>query len=58
MLLNRDHVLGEIDPDEIVWRYMSLAKFVSMLKSRILWLSSLVTMTDPFEGFSSPLPYI
>jgi len=33
-----------------IWRYMSLAKFVSMLASSGLWFSRLELLGDPFEG--------
>lgn len=40
-------------PDDLtskVWRYMDLAKLVSLLSSRELFLTSLSNMEDPHEG--------
>lgn len=43
----------ETDPlpsTDKVWRYMDLAKFIELLKSESLYLSSLPTMEDEWEG--------
>ena len=39
---------------ETIWRYMTLAKFVSFLELRALWMSRLGSLVDNFEG---TLPY-
>lgn len=38
------------DPDISVWRYMNLAKFVSMLQGDALYFARPDRMTDEFEG--------
>ncbi len=37
-----------------VWRYMSLAKLVSLLKARNLYLSRIDQFSDPYEGTTTP----
>lgn len=39
-----------IPPTDKVWRYMDLAKFIELLKSQSLYLSSVPTMEDEWEG--------
>ena len=39
---------------ETVWRYLTLAKFISLLELRALWMSRLGALVDQFEG---TLPY-
>ena len=36
--------------DQILWRYMDLAKFVSMLESNALWLARADSFPDKHEG--------
>lgn len=46
--------VGEsIDSGSIIWRYMSLDKFIHLLESKSLYFSSLSSFrdTDPFEGY-------
>lgn len=44
------------DSDDIVWRYMDTAKFLSLLQDRALAFASASTMTDRWEGsYSSPV---
>lgn len=38
------------DERNIIWRYMDLAKFHSLLKSQSLWMSRRDRLGDPFEG--------
>jgi hypothetical protein len=38
------------DPEAVIWRYMSFAKFVAMLEARALYFSRLDCFTDRFEG--------
>ena len=40
----------ELSGDAVLWRYMSFAKFMSMLDSRSLFLSSIASVDDQFEG--------
>lgn len=42
------------DSKASVWRYMSTAKFISLLKDSALWLAPLESLGDPHEG-SAPL---
>lgn len=37
-----------------VWRYMDLAKLVSMLKSRSIYLTRIDRFNDPYEGTTTP----
>ena len=43
----------ELSPDQVLWRYMDLSKFVSLLAHRSLYFSCLenLALGDPFEGF-------
>jgi hypothetical protein len=42
-------------PDEtVIWRYMNLAKFVSLLGTSGLWFPRADQLGDPFEGSRSP----
>lgn len=43
LILKTDNALNE---DQKVWRYMDLAKFVSMLKQKALWLARVDTVKD------------
>lgn len=36
--------------DTVLWRYMDLAKFVSILSTRMLYFPSALSFADPFEG--------
>jgi len=47
VFLNVDEGLKE---DQILWRYMDLAKFVSMVESNALWLARADTFRDKYEG--------
>jgi hypothetical protein len=40
----------DLDEDVILWRYMNLAKFVSMLEKRSIWLARADTFGDKHEG--------
>lgn len=39
-------------PDELLWRYLDLSRFLSMVTSKSLWLSNLelLAKNDPYEG--------
>ena len=43
------------EDDAILWRYMSLEKFVSILATRSLFFTRVDKFDDPFEGFKPPL---
>ena len=36
-------------PDDILWRFMDLAKFISLLKEKALYLTRIDQLSDPFE---------
>lgn len=38
-----------------IWRYMDMAKFISMLVTESLWFSSAAKFDDPFEGSHSKM---
>jgi len=38
------------DPSTSIWRYMDLAKFVALLKSRSIYLTRVDRFSDPYEG--------
>jgi hypothetical protein len=38
------------DPSVLVWRYMDLAKYISLLTRKALHLTSIEKLDDPFEG--------
>ena len=42
-------------PDSDIWRYMDLAKFLSLLEDEALFFSSASSMSDNFEGTRSSL---
>jgi hypothetical protein len=39
-----------LDPDEKLWRYMDLSKFISLLSTKSLWLARPDTFQDSHEG--------
>jgi len=39
-----------LDNDTILWRYMDIAKFISMLKQKAIWLARADTFGDEHEG--------
>ena len=41
---------GDLKEEQILWRYMDLAKFVSMLEQNALWLARADTFKDRHEG--------
>ena len=44
-----------LDPDSKVWRYLDLAKFLSLLEDEALFFASAASMSDKFEGTRSIL---
>jgi len=53
--LVNDHSIEQPPDETVLWRYVSLAKFVSMLKSRAIFFSRADRLGDPHEGAVSPL---
>lgn len=49
--------LTQPSDDDIVWRYMDLARFVSLLSSRALFLTRSDLLADKWEGAYSPMNY-
>lgn len=47
---------SEPDPTATLWRYMSFAKFCSLLERKALFFSLVGEMEDRFEGFICPPP--
>lgn len=45
---------SEPESSTILWRYMSLAKFFSLLERRALFFSLVGDMADRYEGFTYP----
>ncbi len=45
---------SEPDPTTTLWRYMSFAKFCSLMERRALFFSLVSDMADRYEGFISP----
>ena len=43
-------IKGDLKEEQILWRYMDLAKFVSMLEQNALWLARADTFKDRHEG--------
>src|SRR5688500_2498772 len=37
-------------PETVLWRYVTLAKFIDMLERRALWFTQLDALPDPYEG--------
>ena len=49
-----DHpVFSPPAPDELLWRYVDLSKYLSVLSGRALWFSRADLLGDPFEGSMS-----
>jgi len=47
--------LRQPSDDDVVWRYMDLARFVSLLSTRALYLTSSDSMADKWEGVYGPV---
>jgi hypothetical protein len=41
--------------DRMIWRYMNVGQFLSLITTETLFFSSAAAMEDPYEGFY-PLP--
>ena len=46
--------LDDLPGETVLWRYMSLAKYMSLLETNSLFFSSIAKLDDEFEG-SLPL---
>ncbi|WP_182376736.1 DUF2971 domain-containing protein [Nocardioides sp. WS12] len=55
-MIDREHPSFDVPADDVViWRYMDLARFMSLLQTGSLWLARLDLLGDPHEGaFSYP----
>jgi hypothetical protein len=49
--------LNQPGDDEVIWRYMDLARFVSLLSTSSLYLARSDLMADKWEGVYSPVNY-
>ena len=47
--LHRCRAYKKPSPDDMLWRFMDLAKFISLLKERALYLTRIDQFSDPFE---------
>lgn len=50
-------VNGEIHDDVILWRYMSLAKYLHLITKSVLWFSRVDLVGDRFEGSTTHASY-
>jgi hypothetical protein len=39
------------DPNAVLWRYMDLARLLSLLEARSLFFPRITTLDDPYEGY-------
>lgn len=53
-LVEHSSFLRPSDPSQVLWRYMSLPKLLSLLLSRELYLCQSAALDDPYEGLPSP----
>lgn len=44
--------VGELEPDTVIWRYLTISKFLSLVKTSALWFSKLQVFEDVFEGMT------
>jgi len=47
--------IGELDPDTVIWRYLTLKKFVSLIELGALWFAKLGIFQDAEEGMTPEL---
>jgi hypothetical protein len=50
MVSSLNRITGELKDDTILWRYMNVSKFLSLLYQRSLWLARTDTFKDKKEG--------
>lgn len=44
--------IGGLDPDMVIWRYLTLKKFVSLAELRAVWFAKLAIFEDAEEGMT------
>jgi hypothetical protein len=49
-MYNAHPLLKQPTPEAVLWRYVDLAKFLSLLSTKRLHLASLASFSDPFDG--------
>jgi hypothetical protein len=47
--------IGELDPDTVIWRYLTRRKFVSLIELRAVWFARLGIFEDAEEGTTPEL---
>jgi hypothetical protein len=47
--------IGELDPDTVIWRYLTLKKFVLLIKLGAVWFAKLGIFEDAEEGMTPEL---
>jgi hypothetical protein len=47
--------IGELDPDTVIWRYLTLKKFVSLIELGAVWFAKLGIFEDTEEGMTPKL---
>jgi hypothetical protein len=47
--------IGELDPDTVIWRYLTLKKFVSLIELGAVWFAKLGIFEDVEEGMTPEL---
>jgi hypothetical protein len=47
--------IGELDPDTVIWRYLTLKKFVSLIELGAVWFAKLGIFEDAEEGMTPEL---
>jgi hypothetical protein len=47
--------IGEVDPDTVIWRYLTLKKFVSLTELGAVWFAKLGILEDAEEGMTPEL---
>lgn len=47
--------IGELDPDTVIWRYLTFRKFASLIKLGAVWFAKLGIFEDAEEGMTPEL---
>src|ERR1700730_12618577 len=49
---NPDHARFKVSPEDTIWRYMNIGKFLDIITKGKIWFSRAVELrkTDPYEG--------
>jgi hypothetical protein len=50
MAISKLKNISESELDSTIWRYLTFAKFVSLITYQALWFSKLNILQDEFEG--------